>query len=386
MKLTKVGKRFLHELRGDKRYIAMCGGTRSGKTFSIIQCLIIRQVNAMKRKEQARIISIVSETYPHLRRGAIRDFKTIMEAEGLWSEACWKETTSTYVWQNGTAFEFFSADNAGKVHGASRDDIFINECQNIKYEIARQLFVRTRHRVFYDYNPTRSFWANEKIEVQERCSTIHSTYQDNEFLTQEQVAEIESNKGDANWWKVYGEGKIGTLEGLIYDFEQVDELPEHLPRVYGLDFGYHDPTCLAELAVDKDKKEVYIDEVLYRSGLLNEDLQEHFERIGVSKDTVIYGDCADVKAIGSIRKAGYNIRDCNKKLKKTPQILWCKGWKIFVTKRSVNGIKEMRNYTWEKKNDEFTDTPIDGYDHFCDAWRYGLYSEYAQRQVNFRYS
>ena len=198
MKLTRVARKTIAAWKRHLRYISSCGGTRSSKTFSILQTFILAIVEEVNLGKPATVNSVVSESMPHLRRGAIRDFKTIMEAEGLWEESRWNETQSTYTWQNGSILEFFSVDNAGKVHGSARDRLFINECQNIPYEIARQLFVRTRGQIVLDYSPTHSFWVNEIIEARQNCITIHSTYLDNEFLTPEQVAEIEDNKPDAN--------------------------------------------------------------------------------------------------------------------------------------------------------------------------------------------
>lgn len=226
MRLTKVGRKTIAAWKEHPRYISSCGGTRSGKTFSILQTFIIALVEEVNNNRPATINSVVSESMPHLQRGAIRDFKQIMDTEGLWEESRWNETQHTYTWANGSVLEFFSVDNAGKVHGSARDRLMVNESQNIPYEIARQLFVRTRGQIICDYNPTHSFWLNEIVEARPNCITIHSTYKDNEFLTPEQVAEIEDNRSDRNWWQVYGEGKVGTLEGLIYEFSLCDSLPE----------------------------------------------------------------------------------------------------------------------------------------------------------------
>ena len=163
------------------RYISSCGGTRSGKTFSIIQLLYLQCLGEERRNAPPTINSIVSESMPHLKRGAIRDFKTILQGEGIWSDEKWSETDKYYRFSNGSIIEFFSIDNAGKVYGSARDNLFINECQHIDYEIARQLFVRTRGRIILDYNPTNHFWVMDKIECKDNCIRVHSTYKDNGF-------------------------------------------------------------------------------------------------------------------------------------------------------------------------------------------------------------
>ena len=218
------------------RYIDNAGGTRSGKTFSTLQVLA-----ELAKGCSGLLISVVSETMPHLKRGAIRDFKEILADE--WDDGAWNKSESIYTFPSGSIIEFFSADQPGKVHGPARDILFINEANHLDWDTARQLLVRTRLLAFFDYNPTHTFWIHEQIAPRENCRSIHSTYKDNTYLTPEQVAEIESNKGDANWWRVYGEGKIGSLEGVIFsNIELIDQMPEAegLREVYGMDFGF---TC-----------------------------------------------------------------------------------------------------------------------------------------------
>lgn len=368
------------------RYISMCGGTRSGKTYSILQTIILSVLNTLRKGDKPRVISIVSETFPHLRKGAIRDFIEIMKNEGLWNESKWNKTESTYTFDGGTIMEFFSADNADKVHGSARDDLFINESQYIPKEIARQLFVRTRKRIICDYNPTNYFWLNKEYENRDNCITIHSTYKDNTFLTPEQVAEIESNKGDSNWWRVYGEGKVGQLEGLIYDFEQIDNLPEgNFIECYGMDFGFtNDPTALVHIMADTGRKVLYLEEVIYQKRLLNEEIADIMAKNGINRYVPVYADCAEPKSIADISNRGFNVKPCDKNApvrsdKLKFQIQFIQGWKLMVTKRSLNLINELRNYTWAKDKDNNTlSFPIDQFNHALDAMRYGVYTHLAQ--------
>ena len=363
------------------RYVSSCGGTRSGKTFANLQALFELAI----QDEVPTLTSVVSETFPHLKRGAIRDFPVAVG--DLWDDKAWNKSESIYTLPNGSVIEFFSADAPSKVHGPARDRLFLNECQNIPYEIARQLFVRTRGLVLLDYNPTASFWGNEQVESRPDCVTIHSTYLDNSFLTPEQVREIEANRHDANWWKVYGLGEFGTLEGVIYTFDLIDELPEPggLREVYGLDFGFtHDPTALVRVLADTGRKIAYVDEVEYRTGMLNRDISDTLNQAGIRPGVHIWADAAEPKSIAEIgRDTGLRVQPCNKtaptnKSRLTFQLQWMQGWSLHVTKRSTNLIKELRNYTWAKDRDgHLLNDPIDTWNHACDAMRYALYSELA---------
>ena len=398
MKLTRVARKTIAAWKRHLRYISSCGGTRSSKTFSILQTFILAIVEEVNLCKPATINSVVSESIPHLRRGAVRDFKQIMETEGLWEDARWNETQYTYTWQNGSVLEFFSVDNPGKVHGSARDRLFINECQNIPYEIARQLFVRTRGQIVLDYNPTHSFWLNEIIEARRNCITIHSTYLDNEFLTQEQIQEIEDNKNDANWWKVYGRGEVGTLDGLIYEFETCDNLPEktemdHLVEIQGLDFGFtNDPTARVQVVADPRKKILWVRQRCYRTHMQNKHIIQDLQEDGVSRRMEIYADCAEPKSIADIQDAGFNVIPCDKdapvksdKLKF--QLQWMQGWKLYVTKDSIDLIRELRNYVWQKDKDgKPLNEPIDKFNHLLDALRYAVWTRFGQNAGYGQYS
>ena len=371
------------------RFVSSCGGTRSGKTFAMLQCLFEIAV----QDEEPTITSVVSETFPHLKRGAIRDFQDVLG--DYWDEKCWSKGESIYRLPNGSIIEFFSADSPAKVHGPARDRLFLNEIQSIPYEIARQLFVRTRGLVLMDYNPTHSFWANEQIELRPNCVTIHSTYKDNSFLSEEQVAEIEANRHDRNWWQVYGEGKIGTLEGLIYQFTQIDEMPDAdgLRETWGMDFGFtHDPTAIVRVLADTGKKCIYVDEIEYRTGMVNGDIANVLRGREVPRWVHVWADAAEPKSIAEIGAAsGCNVRPCDKSAPVKSdrlkfQLLWMQGWQIYVTKRSLNLIRELRNYTWAKDRDgKLTDQPVDVFNHALDAMRYALFSELAGNERTGQY-
>ena len=373
------------------RYMESCGGARSGKTYSILQLLTLKSVAEAAEKSPARVTSVVSETLPHLKRGAIRDFKDIMQSWGIWHDRSWNRTDNIYTFPNSGIIEFFSADSPGKVHGPARDRLFINEAQNIDYETARQLFVRTKDRIILDYNPVREFWVHEKLQGRPECVSIHSTYRDNNFLTPAQIAEIESNKNSTNWWRVYGEGMIGQAEGIIFDFMQIDRMPDAggMIETYGLDFGFsNDPSVLVHILIHTGRKEIYADQIEYRTGMLNRDIIRTLDAYEIPKRSIpIFGDASEPKSIAEIAQAGYNCKPCYKATRKAEQIAFMQQYKMFITKRSVEGIKEIRNYCWAKDKDgRPLNEPQSICDHFMDALRYGVYPPFADFRKTGQYS
>ena len=353
------------------RYISNKGGTRSTKTYSTLQFLHLLIPKADKAGD---ITSVVSESFPHLKKGAIRDFENII-GHSLKGDPHWNATDNVWTYDNGAKLEFFSVDNAAKVHGSQRKRLFINEANHIAYEIFRQLAVRTSSIIFIDYNPASVCWIQNEVESKSNCILIKSTYKDNPFLSAEQVREIEDQKSDANWWKVYGCGLEGTLDGLIYEFEQIDELPvktemDHLVEIQGLDFGFtNDPTARVQVIADPRKKILYVRERCYQTHMQNKHIIQDLQDDGVGRRVEIYADCAEPKSIADIQDAGFNVIPCDKdapvksdKLKF--QLQWMQGWKLYVTKDSLNLINELRNYTWAKDKDgTLLNQPIDKLNH-----------------------
>lgn len=386
---TPVYNRTRDAIQKTSRFVSSCGGTRSGKTFANLQ--LIFEIAALA--QTPKLISVVSETFPHLKRGAIRDFAIALGDH--YDPRCWNKSESTYNLPNGSVIEFFSADAPSKVHGPARDHLFLNEIQNIPYEIARQLFVRTRGLVLMDYNPTASFWGNEIIEAREDCVTVHSTYKDNTHLTPEQIREIESNKLDPNWWKVYGLGEFGTLEGVIYSFETIDALPDPagLKESWGIDFGFtHDPTAIVRVLADTARKIAYVDQRCYQTGMLNSDIAAALREENIPRHIHIWADAAEPKSIAEIGlDTGLNVQACDKSAPTTSsrltfQLQWMQGWRLYFTKSSVDLIKEGRNYSWAKDRDgRLTNTPIDLWNHALDAMRYALWSEHSQPAGNYAF-
>lgn len=378
MRFTPVFWKLYNAAAQCPRYISMPGGTRSGKTYSILQFLHLLIPKADKTGD---VTSVVSETLPHLKRGAIRDFERIV-GHPLKMDPRWNASENTYTYSNGAKLEFFSADSPGKVLGPARKRLFINECNHVPYETARQLFVRTTGIVILDYNPATTFWAIELIESRDNCVVIRSTYKDNTFLTKEQIYEIEANRNDANWWRVYGLGLTGQLEGVIYQFEQIDELPDThgLIRIGGLDYGFsNSKTAGVDIYADIRRKRLYLDEMFYGLGMFNADIIDALERHGFPKGGPrLYADCAEPKANAEIKLAGFNVFPSYKGKEITFQVNWLQGWELMVTKTSTNMIHEFRNYLWATDRDgNKLNVPIKDFDHCMDAMRYGAFGQLA---------
>lgn len=356
---------------GGKRRALDEGGTASSKTYSIIQLLIIIASNA----RSPLMISVVSESLPHLKRGAIRDFFKIL-GESQDGNTRYNKTEHIYNFGKG-AIEFFGADEAEKVRGPRRDILFINEGNNVPWETARGLDIRTAKFTFVDWNPVGEFWAHEHWIGQPENAYIHSTYIDAlDVLPSEVVANIESNKDkDPNWWNIYGLGLIGKVEGLVYPlFSQVDTLPEQGELVYGLDFGFSgDPATLTRHKLFAD--EIYSQELFYEVGLTNQDISAMMSSLGVEKHKDgIWADSAEPKSIEEIRRQGFNIEGAAKgpgSVEYGHQLV--RQYKQYWTKDSLNCIKEQRNFRYmPDKNGKLTEKTTHIYSHGMDSRRYAM--------------
>lgn len=383
METTRVFDEIARAYRDGLRGVDSRGGTRSTKTYSALQFLVFLAVALAAKK----LISVVSETLPHLKKGAIRDFERILQDEGiiagsLRDDPRWNATDKTFTFATGTIIEFFSADSPGKVHGPSRDILFINEGQNIRWETANQLMIRTREFVIVDYNPTHEFWAHTELATDPRFRTIVSTYKDNRFLTPAQIEDIERGKKNANWWRVYGLGLTGQLEGVIYQFEQIDRMPDPqgLIRIGGLDYGFtNSKTAGVDVLADVKRKALYVDEMFYGLGMHNYDIIAALNAHGFPKrGPRLYADCAEPKSNDEIKLAGFNVWPSYKGKEIEAQINWMQGWTLYITKQSVNVIHEARNYLWDVDADgNRLNVPIKEYDHAMDALRYAAFGQLA---------
>lgn len=358
------------------RGVASKGGTRSGKTWAVLQMLHLLCSNS----EKPLIVSCVAATLPMVKRGMQRDFRQMLTAEGIWDENAFNKTEGCYTYPNGCMIEFFGVDNASKVHGPARDILFVNEAQGIPREIFRQLDIRTRKKVIIDFNPVRKFWGETEF-VGARYVTIHSTYKDNPYLTKEQVGAIEKNKNDANWWRVYGEGETGGVEGNVYpQYEVIDELPETFTgRCIGLDFGFvNDPTAIVDIRFEG--WDLYVDLLCYETGLLNNTIADYLTSQGLNR-VVTVCDSAEQKSIVELQQRHIKAIPCVKgRGSISAGIAQVSQFKLHVTKRSVKMLDELDNYKWikDEATDTYTNEPIDAWNHSLDALRYGV--DYLMRR------
>jgi len=363
----------VRQMRGRKRVIQ--GGTSAGKTIAIIAVLI--DIAARARND----ISVVAETIPHLRRGAIRDFVKIMQATGRWREDAWNKSLLTYTFVNGSYIEFFSADMDSRLRGARRNYLYINEANNITFEAYYQLAIRTNKTIFLDFNPTHEFWAHTEVLRETDAELLILNYADNEGLDEDTRRDIEAarTKGAtseywANWWRVYGQGLIGNLSGTIFEnWELIDRLNYSEIKFIGmgLDWGYTaDPTAL--IAVYQKRDELFLHELIYTNGLTNTDIANKLRELNINRSYEIIADSAEPKSIEEIYRYGFNIRPATKGADSVNNgIDILQRYKIYVTKESTNLIKELRNYVWQTdKNGKKINAPIDKYNHAIDAVRY----------------
>ncbi|MCK9371037.1 terminase large subunit [Candidatus Dojkabacteria bacterium] len=354
-----------------KRIRAIQGGSSASKTISIILWLIAL---AQSDKEKT-LTSICSESIPHLKRGAVRDFKNIMQEHKYWRDANWNATDSIYTFETGSQIEFFSTDNGDKLRGARRDRLFINEANNVTFEAFEQLEIRTKDFVYLDWNPSNEYWFyTDILGKREDVDHIILTYKDNEALDPQIVNALEQRKERKSWWNVYGLGQLGEVEGKIYrNWNIIDEIP-HEARLerYGLDFGYsNDPTAI--VAIYYYNGGYILDETTFQKGLSNKQIADILK----NHDTaLVIADSAEPKSIDEIASYGLSIAGAEKgKDSIVHGIAMVQAQRISMTKRSVNIIKEYRNYLWlTDKNGKIVNEPDGGFDHSMDAIRYGLVS------------
>ena len=352
-----------------KRVKIIQGGTSSAKTISILLILI-----DIAQSHKDKTISIVSESFPHLRRGAIKDFLEIMEGHGYYKDDLWSKTDFTYRFETGSKIEFFSADSPDKVRGPRRDILFINEANNISFDTYTQLAIRTDGDIYLDYNPVSEFWVNTEILNKQENDYIIVTYKDNEALSKTIVDEIESRKDNKYFWQVYGLGLLSDHEGKIYrDWQIIDEIPHEakLER-YGVDFGYsNDPTAI--IALYYYNGGYIVDEITYQKGLSNKQIADIL--LNKEKQLVI-ADSAEPKSIDEINSYGIPISGAEKgKDSVSHSIQMVQEQRISMTSRSLNVIREYRNYLWQtNKQGKVLNIPEDHFKHSMDAIAYALTS------------
>lgn len=350
-----------------KRIRAVCGGTSASKTISILIWLI-----AYAQLHKNQLISVVSATLPHLKKGAIRDFLNIMETQKYFNDDSWNKTNFTYTFPTGTQLEFFSADQPSKVRGPRRDVLFLNECNNLPYETYSQLEIRTKNIVWLDWNPVSEFWFYTELQNKPEVDFITLTFQDNEALDENIRQAILSRKNNKNWWRVYGEGQLGEAENRIYtNWNYIEDMPHEARLVrYGLDFGYsQDPSAL--VGIHYYNGGYILDEIIYQKGLSNKAIADILH---LQPQATVVADSAEPKSIDEIKSYGIVILPATKGPGSVNQgIQFVQSQKISLTKRSVNLWKEYSNYLWNTdKNGKTINEPQGFNDHLMSAVRYGF--------------
>lgn len=368
-----------------RRIRAVSGGTSASKSVSILLVLI----NMAQTDRVPKLTSIVSESFPHLKRGVIRDFLSIMQEHRYFKDDRWNKSDFIYTFETGSRIEFFSADQPDKVRGPRRDRLFLNEANNLPKETFDQLEVRTRDIIFLDWNPVSEFWFYSDVKQRDDVDFITLTYKDNEALDPQIVAAIEQRKGNKGWWDVYGLGQLGQAEGRIYrDWALIDDIPHEakLER-YGLDFGYsNDPSAL--IGVYRYNGGLILDEVLYQKGLSNKQIADALLNL---ERALVIADSAEPKSIDELRSYSLSVLPSKKGPGSVLQgIQFVQEQKISVTKRSLNILKEYRNYLWmTDKDGKIINEPEHEYSHSMDAVRYAIASfrpnqENMAKQVQFK--
>lgn len=354
-----------------KRIRAIPGGTSASKTISILLLLI----DLAQSDETPTLTSIVSESMPHLKKGCIRDFELIMKAHGYWKEKRWSATDKIYTFETGSQIEFFGADTSDKLRGGRRDRLFINEANNITFHAFEELEVRTREFVFLDWNPTNEFWYYTDVKGKRNdVEELVLTYLDNEALDEETKKSIETRKERKDWWNVYGLGQLGVIEGKIYkDWQIIDEVP-HEARLerHAVDFGFvNDPTTIIDIYYYNGGH--ILDEICFQTGLLNRQIADILLN---QPKAITIADSAEPKSIEEISGYGVMILPAEKGPDSVRQgIQLVQQQKISMTKRSVNLIKEYRNYLWQTdKTGKILNEPEHTFSHTMDAVRYGITS------------
>lgn len=361
------------KIRGLKKRIrAVQGGTSASKTIGILQNLI----DFAQTDVKPTLTSVVSETFPHLKKGARLDFLNIMQQQNYFNDNRWNATDSIYTFETGSKLEFFGSDDAAKTRGPRRDRLFMNECNNCSFETFDQLELRTNEFIYLDWNPVEDFWFYDQVEGErDDIDFLVLNYMDNEAINPEVKKSLEMRKGRASWWKVYGLGLRGEIEGRIYTGWKVDvdEIPHEARLVrFGLDYGYsNDPAAL--IAIYEYNGGYILDEILFQKGLHNSQIAGALANL---EKALVVADSAEPKSNDEIKLHGINIIGAEKgKDSVVNGIHLVQEQKISVTKRSVNLIKEYRNYLWMTDSDgKRINEPEHTYSHSMDAVRYGIVS------------
>ena len=349
-----------------KRFCVNQGGTRSSKTYSLCQLVIVYCL-----QNPGKTVSIVRKSFPALRATVMRDFFEILQNLGLYSASSHRKVENIYDFPNGSCVEFFSLDDAQKVRGRKRHLLWANEANELQFEEYSQLNFRTSEKLFFDFNPSDDEHWLYDILAKEDAVLIHSTYKDNTFLEQSLVKEIEELiEIDQDYYNIYALGLPSKSTHTIYSHQKtyIEELPRYDHIVYGLDFGYKHPCALIKAQFREDM--AFVKEELYETHLTSEDLVAKMKSLGIPKSAPIVCDWARPEIIEDLLRAGYNAVPAIKNV--LEGINAVKQTKLFYHHESRNMAKEFRNYKWKSQGERLLDEPVKLFDDAMDAMRYAV--------------
>jgi phage terminase large subunit len=365
---------FENLMNSTSRVTQHIGGTRSGKTYAILQYLI---VEGLKTKKD---ITIVRKTVPSLKRTVMKDFKDILTDIGIYVESDFNTSDRIYKFNNGTNFLFLNTDDSEKLRGVKSDILFIDESSEVDEESYFQLAIRTTGQIILAFNPTISpyHWLRQMQD----CQRFTTTFRDNPYLPKEMVKAIEDLQfTNEKKWLIYGKGEYAPNDKAIYQFEIVDNIEGDFVAV-GLDWGFsQDPTAV--VSVFRNGDSIYLDELVYDKGMVMNDIIKRLKDEGIEREE-IWCDSSEPRSVEELYRAGFNA----KPVKKGPDsikfgISVMQNYQIKVTKRSQNLINEIYSYQYSTdKHGYVTDIPEDGLDHLLDACRYVAMMRLSIKQQN----
>jgi phage terminase large subunit len=379
IKTTIISEYINYGLSRNKKIVALQGGTRSGKTYNVMIWIILDCYYNGKRGD---VYSVIRKTRTALWGSALRDFKNIMNDMGIYDRALWNETKGIYTFNNGAELEFVGADDEQKIRGRKRKIGFLNEFNELNFEDFTQIALRTTKLLIADYNPSISdeHWIVEEVLTRDDCALFLTTFKDNPYLDKSTIDEILKLKKHATLWKIFGEGKRATASGLIYPSVNIvsDIPPDFKLQCYGLDFGYSpDPVALSGIYTRGDD-DVLFDEIIYQTELSASEIVALMGSHGIKKHyDEIFAD-HDKRSVNDIQKAGFNIKKAFKGKDSVEHgIITLNKKNIYITKRSVNMIKEKNNYCYITDSaGKSTGKPVDAFNHLWDANRYGYMTKF----------
>lgn len=350
------------------------GGTRSGKTYAIIQYLIVEAL------QNPQTITIVRKTIPSLKKTVMKDFKDIMFGLDLWDDERMNIADRIYNFSNGAMVQFMNTDDPDKLRGLKSDILFIDEANEVDEDAHFQLSIRTTGKIILAYNPTISpyHWLRQMQD----CERFTTNYKDNIYLPKEMVKSIEDlQTKNPKLWKIYGLGEYAANDKAIYQFEVVEDFDAEFVA-FGLDWGYGGDE-LALVAVFKEGDNLYLEELIYEKGMVMKDIADRLNKLDINKSYEIFCDSSEPRSIEELYRYGFNA----KPVKKGPDsirfgISVLQNYKLHILKTSTNLINEMYGYQYATdKHGYTTDTPEGGLDHLLDAARYVAMMKLTQKAV-----